>query len=53
MRSTLMNVSRALVAVAVLAATEARTQDVRPPKDYRDYALRRDGDAGRGRDGAG
>jgi putative heme-binding domain-containing protein len=38
-----------LAGVALLAAGAAQGQTPRPLKDYRDYALRRDGDAGRGR----
>jgi putative heme-binding domain-containing protein len=38
-----------LAGAALLAAGAAQGQTPRPLKDYRDYALRRDGDAGRGR----
>ena len=38
-----------LAGAALLAAAAAQGQTARPLKDYRDYALRRDGDAGRGR----
>lgn len=37
-----------LSVVALLATGAAQAQTARPLKDYRDYALRRDGDAGRG-----
>lgn len=44
-----MNFSRTLAVVGLIVVAHVGAQEVRPLKDYRDYAVRRDGSAERGR----
>ena len=44
-----MNFSRMLAVVGLIVVAHVGAQEVRPLKDYRDYAVRRDGSAERGR----